>query len=136
MTTWQPMSTAPRNGTIIEIECRYGVKPWRRLHKWSNVRRMEIGGEIRELIFDEPSWVSIPNEANSIAFENSCVWRPWSGPIEEFHDPLAGFDEYEYYTGGRPPGYHPDMPSRRRPVKQSFNWHKLVTKLWPRNDII
>jgi hypothetical protein len=26
---WRTMDSAPRDGSIVEIECRYGVRPWR-----------------------------------------------------------------------------------------------------------
>lgn len=31
---WQDMSTAPRDGTLIEIKCSYGYQPWIDKGRW------------------------------------------------------------------------------------------------------
>jgi hypothetical protein len=31
---WQDMSTAPRDGTPIEIKCTYGYEPWVQVGRW------------------------------------------------------------------------------------------------------
>ena len=35
---WKPIESAPKDGTIVEIRCKYGIDPWYGEFKWSNTR--------------------------------------------------------------------------------------------------
>lgn len=38
MIGWRSTETAPRDGTLVEIKCTYGVKPWVAPARWSKNR--------------------------------------------------------------------------------------------------
>jgi hypothetical protein len=66
--TWQPITTAPRDGTVIEIQCTYGAKPWTALVRWVDDRRG--AGWI--------GWHNAENDDSGVDpdFNWSLKWRP------------------------------------------------------------
>ena len=76
---WQHMSSAPRDGTIIETRCTYGVAPWYGLHKWDGAR-----------------WVS-PDGLSGVTGESTLAWRPHNGDVAAYIDPTNGFQDDPKY---------------------------------------
>ena len=60
---WQPISTAPRDGTIIGIKCSYGLDAWYGRHFWDK-ENMAWRNK------DKPDHFIAPEA------ENRCEWRP------------------------------------------------------------
>jgi hypothetical protein len=93
------MTSAPRDGTLIEIECGFGTKPWRRIVKW---RSDAFAG-----------WVAFPDFMSGPAFEGSCWWRPFSGDPAAHYDPYEQIDDFAYHCGDRPLLDEPFRPLER-----------------------
>jgi hypothetical protein len=53
---WRSMSEAPRDGTVIEIENNYGIKPWYGLFYYTDTAP-QIGDPSLWPRFDSPRWV-------------------------------------------------------------------------------
>jgi hypothetical protein len=84
---WQPMETAPRDGTVIEVRNTYGVAPTYSLAKWG----MGFGGERWQKATDPSSgWIS----------ESSLWWRPYAGDVSAYVDPTGGAqNDMAYWRG-------------------------------------
>jgi hypothetical protein len=106
---WRSMSTAPRDGSVIELRCTYGVAPWYGLFKWSNEvqtpdgRRVELG---------KKRWTDAIDVNKGVADESSLSWRPYSGAVENYVDPTHGRQNTDRYWReavarkyGLPPDY-------------------------------
>lgn len=89
---WRPIHTAPRNGTIIEIRCTYGVVPWYDLAKWTDERPLYGGGVIKT----KPAWI-LPLKGDSVFSEESLTWRPYDGTLENYTDPTGSFQKDPLY---------------------------------------
>jgi hypothetical protein len=70
---WQPIASAPRDGTIVEIENRYGVAPT------YGIFRFVAGG-----------WQNANEPRRGAADEAYLRWRPYKGIAKEYVDPTAG----------------------------------------------
>ena len=88
---WQPVKTAPRDGTTVEMMETYGVAPWYGLFKWIR-RETEIkstDGKVYHFKDKEPSWVSL-EDPNKGVVEDSCLfWRPYKR-VGTYVDPTGG----------------------------------------------
>src|SRR5262249_475421 len=76
---WQEMSSAPHDGTVVEVMCTYGVAPWFALARWSRQRMWVWGHD------DGPAWqIVAPIQKGSLGGgyvnEGSLKWRPYNGP--------------------------------------------------------
>jgi hypothetical protein len=81
---WQGMSTAPRDGTIIEIECRYGIEPWRGLFRWELGHSEIYGGGLSDDPDLDGNWrpakgrwmdADAPTQGIGVG-DSNLVWRP------------------------------------------------------------
>ncbi len=86
---WQPIKTAPRDGTVIETKCTYGVAPWYGLHKWDSY-------EWRT----EKEWRSATDSRSSVTEGPYLYWRPFNGNPSEYVDPTNGVQEDMAYWRG------------------------------------
>jgi hypothetical protein len=100
------MDTAPKDGTVIEIECRYGAKPWRGPFRWTDqAAAWRIGsdsGEMHPFTAPHPEWRRYPG--GDIGIDRQCgalgrsFWRPFSGDLEvPYVDPWAKIDAFDYW---------------------------------------
>ena len=102
---WASMSSAPRDGRLIEIECRYGVKPWRALAKCGSIALLGDGGA------EPPSWLCYPDFSGGPFALGTVWWRPFNGDPETYWSPYDGIDDYAYYCGARPLYDGPTRPA-------------------------
>lgn len=106
------MSTAPRDGTIIELRCSYGVAPWYDLYRWTDEIQVEVIGydtdaegkwRQRDLGFEtskgtRKKWVSATRPGHSMASEESLHWRPApAGSPANYVDPTNGAQKTNEY---------------------------------------
>jgi hypothetical protein len=88
---WLPMSSAPRDGTVIELRCTYGVAPWYGLHRWTREQgSISPDGGIGVFMADTSRWVAVPDSSHSLDDEQHLSWRPYAGKIEDYRDPTNG----------------------------------------------
>lgn len=95
---WQPMSSAPRDGTWVELKCSYGVAPWYCVARWTN-EDIAIGRDGPVKITNaEPAWRE--PEGGGPFSEGSLEWRPYRGEPEEYSDPTGGLQNSMAYWRG------------------------------------
>lgn len=93
MDDWRNISSAPRNGSVIEIEIRVGRVPWRGLFHFS---RHGFGGG--------PQWYDATSPNSGLIDSPLLVWRPFSGVIAEYapaNPPVAATWEGARGASGR-----------------------------------
>jgi hypothetical protein len=82
---WETIDTAPKDGTIIEIESHAGVMPHRSLRRWT-------------LWHGEYRWVGI--DGTSALAYGAVLWRPYKGQVENYRDPYSKMDPFNYAVLG------------------------------------
>jgi len=88
---WQPMEVAPRDGTIIELMCTYGVAPWYGLFYWSaKGMAQSMDGGMVEIEFGQPRWVNAKDKSSGVSDEPYLKWRPFNGGVNSYVDPTGG----------------------------------------------
>jgi hypothetical protein len=120
MNNWRSMESAPRDGTIIELRCTYGVAPWYGLHRWTT-----------EGFTSDPRWNSVDKPNQSIAAdEEYLAWRPYAGSPENYVDPTGGAqNDPRYWREAVARKYH--LPANYFENKQQVQnqkqtfWQKL-----------
>lgn len=88
---WQSMGTAPKDGTVVEICCTYGVAPWYGLYCYKDDR-----------------WQRTDDERSGFTEDNSFHWRPYSNgqSSAQYVDPTGGAQNtrnYWLHACGHPP---------------------------------
>jgi hypothetical protein len=104
-TNWAPMATAPRDGTVIELRCTYGVAPSYGLYAWDA---------------EWPWWKSVkdPRTGFMVDAETSLKWRPCVGDPAGYVDPTGGAqNDMAYWRGAAAAsgGLDPDTFERPDP---------------------
>jgi hypothetical protein len=63
---WRMMDTAPRDGTVVEIKCCYGLHPWYGFYHYGKETYL---GNV---------WIRHKDPSHFIIHgaESSCYWRP------------------------------------------------------------
>ena len=89
---WRSMDTAPRDGTIVELKCTYGVAPWFGLHRWTNEMSYIIEGERKTYKVEHPTWVKVAESCfcSTVSDESSLSWRPYESDPKQYIDPTRG----------------------------------------------
>jgi hypothetical protein len=100
--TWQPMDSAPRDGTVIEVRCTYGVAPWFGLYKWSSHMKFPDRNGVVVIMTGTPRWVgaNAGKENSSFAEGGSFMWRPYTGDPVRYTDPTGGMQDSAAYWRG------------------------------------
>jgi len=80
---WNPIENAPRDGTVIETMCTYGVAPWYGLHMWAE-RHGQWG------------WQDATDPTKSVG-ETHLFWRPYTGATRDYVDPTGGEQHTDVY---------------------------------------
>lgn len=104
---WQPVSTAPRDGTTVEMLETFGVAPWYGLFKWTK----------------DDGWMRADGSSQGV-MENYCLfWRPYKpAPTTPYVDPTGGAqDKVAYWCAYMHIAYDPKTdacidPTRKKPV--------------------
>lgn len=101
---WNHMSTAPRDGTWIELKCSYGVAPWYGLARWTTDRYVykpvSEGSGFEYYQSDTPTWI-LSEKGHSVSDENYLEWRLW--PYQDpdtYTDPTNGIQYSDSYWQG------------------------------------
>lgn len=95
---WLPIESAPRDGTVIEIQNNWGVAPWFRLHRW----------------VDQRGWVDADDDSRSLGSEDGLhlSWRPYTKTDRPYVDPTGGASRTVGYwraAEGLPPSLDDDV---------------------------
>lgn len=129
--SWQPMSSAPRDGTVVEVMCTYGVAPSYSLAKWTTeFTTTQLDGERVKRTWKEPEWVNLRSGGGWI-YESSMKWRPYTGEVDNYIDPTGGAQNSPaYWRGavaqkyGLPLNYFEKQVAKNTNAKPSF-WRWL-----------
>lgn len=85
--SWSPIDAAPRDGTVLELKCSYGVAPWYFVGYWEPMpARHATDGWWRDakLALDGVKGGVMPTE------EDSLSWRPFTGEVASYVGPTQG----------------------------------------------
>lgn len=142
---WQQMTTAPRDGTPVELKNSYGVVPWYGLFRWtdeSTIRTTESYTDtegkhrIRDLgerpyKLPKPTWVSIGRQGQSVDDGPYLQWRPYGSAPASYIDPTGGMqDSPAYWRGavaakyGLPFDHFEKQVEQNTPKSRGF-WQRL-----------
>lgn len=91
---WQPISSAPKDGTVIEVRCTYGVAPWYGLFRWT--KQITIDGAT----FDSPGWHRVGDDRIGFTEDSTFTWRPYNGASSAYVDPTDGAQMTDAYWRG------------------------------------
>jgi hypothetical protein len=98
---WQPIASAPRDGTAIEVLETYGVAPWYARYKWmkKGTKYMETvmfsdgngkqTDETMEMTEPVGRWVDTSDQHKGLSEDNCAFWRPVA-QTGEYVDPTGG----------------------------------------------
>jgi hypothetical protein len=98
---WKPASTAPRDGTIIEVMETYGGAPTYARQKWikkgtkitTTVRTWSDDGKTEPITYTESQgrWQDVDEPNNSGYADDECLfWRPIKQTGKTYVDPTGG----------------------------------------------
>ena len=123
---WRPIGTAPKDGTIIEIRCTYGVAPWYGLYRWSNGIRYAIfqGQEVK--ILGSPGWVKVGDDMAGFEEDPTFSWRPYTGNASIYVDPTGGAqDSPEYWRGAVAAKYGLPLDTFEKSARRRSLWERF-----------
>ena len=89
---WTPISTAPKDGTVIEVRCTFGVAPWYGLYFWK-----------KEIFFNnagrhEGRWCKSGDENRGFDPDDRFFsWRNTNQTSTQYVDPTGGAQNTEEY---------------------------------------
>lgn len=96
---WRTMDSAPRDGSYVELECRYGVAPWYCIARWTDeVVSSDQNGLRHTWKQHEKSWQK--PEGGGPFSEGSLRWRPYNGEVSAYSDPTGGAQDSPAYWRG------------------------------------
>jgi hypothetical protein len=100
---WHVMSAAPKDGSIIEIENRWGAKPWRGLFRWAD-GTTPVPADERARGEDPGAhgWRNVQHPTMGF-IGGAFAWRPFAGDPAKYEDPYDGFDDFNYVILGKRP---------------------------------
>lgn len=71
---WKPLSTAPHDGTVVEILNTYGIAPTYGLFKYDA----------------KLHWIQVDVKDRGLSDGNCMYWRSYAGAIDKYVDPTGG----------------------------------------------
>lgn len=96
-TGWQAMATAPRDGTIVEVCCTFGIAPWYGLYRWTGKQgAIDQHGKMHEWE-GAPTWVNASDPSRSVSDEAHLHWRPAATLADTYIDPTGGAQDTNAY---------------------------------------
>lgn len=99
---WRSMDSAPRDGTVVELRCTYGVAPWYDLFKWTAENAPIIQDGVTYNFRDDqaPRWKKAQNLQSSVDDGPYLSWRPYNGDAASYTDPTGGAqNDMAYWRG-------------------------------------
>lgn len=103
-TGWQPMSVAPRDGTVIEMRNTNGAAPWFELFRWSDLEMVQdADGNVSPFHSGVPRWSDAEPGQAGIGIGNEgagFMWRPYNGDPTHYVDPTGGAQNDPAYERG------------------------------------
>jgi len=95
---WQPMASAPRNGTPIEVRCTYGAAPWYGLFRWTDEMSSEDqNGVVHTMRSQAKRWAKVGNDCSGFTEDSTFSWRPYAGQSQAYVDPTGGAQNTQKY---------------------------------------
>lgn len=96
---WRSMTSAPHDGTIIEIRCTYGVAPWYGLYHWvaPTMSVQDQDGHWTKSTEAQKRWAKVGDDYSGFSEGGSFSWRPYSGSATQYVDPTGGAQNTAYY---------------------------------------
>ena len=89
--SWQHMSAAPRNGTVIEVIQTWGIAP-----TYGLVRFPQKGSVFEQFnrgksAVEDLTWEDVSNPTQGYTNLGNCLrWRPYKGDPKTYVDPTGG----------------------------------------------
>lgn len=94
---WQSMDSAPRDGTIVELKCTYGVAPWYGLFRWTDEALAQNNDGTTTLVkMGKHGWHS-PSQSSGVSDEQHLKWRPATSTPDAYVDPTGGAQNSRAY---------------------------------------
>jgi hypothetical protein len=90
---WKPLTTAPHDGTVVEVLNTYGIAPTYSLMKFTREHPAESDWTQKPWKSENPEWVEIapqPNNNEAIMGTECFYWRPYKGDPKKYVDPTNG----------------------------------------------
>lgn len=78
--SWKDIETAPRDGTVIELENCYGIRPFYSLCRWVENRWG----------FSSGGWIKADDENSGTSDGPWLRWRKYEGDPRTYIDPTRG----------------------------------------------
>ena len=78
---WRDITSAPRDGTVIEIQNNWGVAPSFGIYKW----------------VDATGWVNARDDNFGVGDGAHLSWRPFEGEASDYVDPTKGAQDTREY---------------------------------------
>lgn len=102
---WKGMDCAPHDGSVVEIENRWGAKPWRALFRWTAENR-NAGLDPSEIIPGQDiaagHWVGA-TDPNLGFIGGAFAWRKFDGDPATHENPFGDVDDFDYVVLGMRP---------------------------------
>lgn len=95
---WQEMSSAPRDGTWIEVKNTYGVAPSYGLARWTDEGMAHGPDGLVPYKRREPAWDD--GEGGGYMDGEHLHWRPYDGNPKTYIDPTGGLQNSPAYWRG------------------------------------
>lgn len=94
---WHSMESAPRDGTIIEVRCTYGVAPWYGIFRWTDEMSYQNQDGTTTKLKGEPRWTKVGDDASGFTEDGTFTWRPYRNDGAAYVDPTGGFQNDPRY---------------------------------------
>lgn len=95
------INTAPRDGSIVEIKCKYGVVPWYGLFRWSDQGYAYGNQGLTECSGWPLGWRGGGQSAGSNVDEGPyLLWKPFVGDPSAWKDPRGEYEVSAAYERG------------------------------------
>ncbi len=93
---WKPMSSAPRDGTVVEMIETYGVAPWYGIFKWTDeaISTDQNGNTVH--FKTSKHWQQVDRNGGLTDGDVCVFWRPYES-TGEYVDPTGGAQDSVTY---------------------------------------
>jgi hypothetical protein len=121
MSEWMPIESAPRDGTLVELKCTYGVAPWYCLASWTDQDFCYFSdgknSGMQPYTRSEKAWIK--QGGGGPTDERYLYWRPYSGDAAAYVDPTGGMqNDMAYWRRTVASKYGLPLDTFERPVEK------------------